>query len=140
MGYAPFAPGSVASAVLLAAVWFAAPQPVMGWQALGWGAGLLPLAIWAAGRLSAMRGVKDPSIVVVDEVVGQLVTLVGVRSGNWVELAWAFALFRLYDIWKPWPVRQLEALPGGVGIVLDDAMAGLYAAATLYLLVYGWKG
>ncbi len=69
---------------------------------------------------------------VVDEVVGQWLTLAGARTLNWKSYLAAFLLFRLFDIWKPPPVRQLEALPGGVGIVADDLMAGLYAALVLF--------
>ena len=70
---------------------------------------------------------------VVDEVVGQWLTLAGARTLNWKSYLAAFLLFRLFDIWKPPPVRQLESLPGGVGIVADDLMAGLYAALVLFV-------
>ena len=80
---------------------------------------------------------------VVDEVVGQWITLAGAvtlmswngSALNWKIWLWALALFRLFDVWKPPPVRQLERLPGGLGIVADDAMAGVYAA--LFLFVAG---
>ena len=75
-------------------------------------------------------------MVVVDEVIGQWVALAGAASLNWKTYLGAFTLFRLFDIWKPAPVRQLEALPGGMGIVADDVMAGVYAG--LVLLVAGW--
>ena len=76
---------------------------------------------------------------VVDEVVGQWLALAGARVLNWKS--WYLGsrpslLFRLFDIWKPFPVRQLESLPGGVGIVADDLMAGVYAALVLFLA--GW--
>ena len=73
---------------------------------------------------------------VVDEVLGQWIALAGLRHFNWVGYLAAFALFRLFDIWKPPPVRQLEALPGGLGINMDDVMAGVYAA--LVLFAAGW--
>ncbi len=73
---------------------------------------------------------------VVDEVVGQWMTLAGATALNWKSWLLALALFRLFDIWKPPPVRQLERLPGGLGIVADDAMAGVYGA--LVLFAAGW--
>ena len=71
-----------------------------------------------------------------DEVLGQWITLAGARTLNWKSYLAAFALFRLFDIWKPPPVRQLEALPGGLGINADDVMAGVYGA--LVLFIAGW--
>jgi phosphatidylglycerophosphatase A len=90
-------------------------------------------AIWSAGVTAAQLNRKDPGVVVVDEVVGQWLALAGARLLNWKAFLAAFALFRLFDIWKPPPVRALEALPSGTGIVLDDVGAGLYAALVLWL-------
>jgi phosphatidylglycerophosphatase A len=92
--------------------------------------------IWAADVYAREVGKKDPQKVVVDEVVGQWMTLAGATVLNWKSWLLAFVLFRLFDIWKPAPVRQLERLPGGLGIVADDAMAGVYGA--LVLFVTGW--
>jgi phosphatidylglycerophosphatase A len=92
--------------------------------------------VWAAGETARRTGIEDPQFVVVDEVVGQWLALAGARVLNWKTWLAAFVLFRLFDIWKPFPVRQLESLPGGVGIVADDLMAGLYAALVLFLA--GW--
>jgi phosphatidylglycerophosphatase A len=93
-------------------------------------------AIWASDVTARETGLKDPQIVVVDEVVGQWIAIAGAASLNWKSWLGAFVLFRLFDIWKPAPVRQLERLPGGTGIVADDAMAGVYAA--LVLFAAGW--
>jgi len=71
-------------------------------------------------------GRKDPGFVVIDEVAGQLVALVLIRP-DWKHAALALLLFRLFDIFKPWPIRKLEALPAGTGIMLDDIAAGLFA-------------
>ena len=76
---------------------------------------------------------KDPQFVVVDEVVGQWLALAGARTLELEIWLAAFLLFRLFDIWKPAPVRQLESLPGGVGIMADDLMAGVYAALVLFV-------
>ena len=73
---------------------------------------------------------------VADEVAGQWITLAGFTVMSWKSWLMAFLLFRIFDIVKPWPARQLEALPGGTGIVMDDVMAGIYAALVLYGL--GW--
>jgi phosphatidylglycerophosphatase A len=89
-------------------------------------------AVWAAGVTSRASGIEDPQFVVVDEVIGQWIALAGASSLNWKSFLAAFALFRLFDIWKPPPVRQLESLPGGWGINLDDVMAGVYAALVLW--------
>jgi phosphatidylglycerophosphatase A len=79
-------------------------------------------------------GRKDPQIVVVDEVVGQWLTLAGATRLNPLSFLFALILFRLFDIWKPPPIRRIEQLPGGTGIVLDDALAGVYGAVILYVL------
>jgi phosphatidylglycerophosphatase A len=95
---------------------------------------LLPIGIWSAGVTARKVNKKDPGIVVVDEVLGQWITLAGASSFNWKSWMAAFCLFRLFDIWKPQPVRRLEALPSGVGIVADDVMAGVYGALVLFLM------
>jgi phosphatidylglycerophosphatase A len=136
-GYSPAAPGtagSLAALVLaLAANYFFSAGPL---HFMIFGIALIGPGVWAAGRLSASIGKKDPGLIVVDEVVGQWITLAGATHLNWKSWALAFLLFRVMDILKPPPARQLEALRGGTGIVADDAMAGIYAALVLYLL--GW--
>ena len=94
---------------------------------------LLAPAIWAADISARAANAKDPQFVVVDEVIGQWIALAGARTLNWKSYLAAFVLFRLFDIWKPPPVRQLERLPGGIGINADDAMAGVYAALVLFV-------
>lgn len=88
--------------------------------------------MWAAQRVAWEKQKKDPGFVVVDEVLGTWLTLAGATTLNWKSYAAAFVLFRLFDIWKPFPVRRFEALPGGVGIVADDLMAGVYGALVLF--------
>ena len=90
-------------------------------------------AIWAATRTARLLGKHDPSVVVVDEVLGQWVTLLGATALLWKSFVAAFLLFRLFDIWKPWPVRNFEKLPEGAGIVADDLAAGVYGALILYI-------
>ncbi|MBM3726649.1 MAG: phosphatidylglycerophosphatase A [Acidobacteria bacterium] len=93
-------------------------------------------AVWACTRLVRITGRKDPQIAVVDEVAGQWLTLAGAVNLEWPTWLAALALFRLFDIAKPWPVRQVEALPAGWGIMADDMMAGLYGALGLRLLTF----
>ena len=78
---------------------------------------------------------KDPSFIVIDEVAGQLFALI-LAPPDWHHAAFDLFLFRLFDIWKPWPIRRLEALPNGTGIMLDDVAAGLLALFTGTILSY----
>ena len=136
-GLAPFAPGTAGSLAALAIA-------IALHEYAGLGRWHFPLlsavaffpAMWAADVTAKAVKLKDPQIVVIDEVLGQWIALSGARVFNWKSYIAAFALFRLFDIWKPPPVRQLEALPGGLGIMADDAMAGFYAA--LVLFAAGW--
>jgi phosphatidylglycerophosphatase A len=131
-GYAPFAPGTFGSlGALVPAILLAHA----GWRPLYFlalGVAALPLAVWSAHRTAKRLGKKDPNLVVVDEVVGQWIALSGAAAFTWPTWVAAFALFRVMDIWKPAPVRQLERLPGGYGIAADDVMAGAYAALVLW--------
>ena len=97
--------------------------------------GLTIAGIWAASRTEALLARKDPGAVVIDEVIGQLITFVFVpaRAGWWAIMA-GFVAFRVFDIWKPYPVRRLEALESGLGIMADDVLAGLYAATAMSLI------
>ena len=134
-GHSRVAPGTVASAnALLTAIGLQCLAPHLPpWSFAIFAAVLFLPAVWAAGATARELGEKDPSMVVVDEVIGQWLSLAGARALNWKSYLLAFLLFRLFDIWKPPPVRQLEALPGGLGINADDAMAGIYAALVLLL-------
>ncbi len=90
-------------------------------------------AIWASTRSARLVKAKDPGLVVIDEVLGQWLTLVGAATLTWKNFLAAFLLFRVFDIWKPWPIRKIERLPEGYGIVCDDLAAGLYGALILYI-------
>ncbi len=137
-GYAPFGPGPFGSLGAIVPAYIGCAY--LGATPLLFGVlGFVVLfpGIWAATVTAEARSLKDPQIVVIDEVSGQWVTLLGMTgSQSWTAWVAAFLLFRLFDILKPWPVRQLEALPGGNGIMADDVMAGIYAALVLYGL--GW--
>ena len=129
-GYSPVGPGTAGSlaAVLIAIALRNRTTLVMLAVVL-----LVP-AIWSAGKVAQYESRRDPQIVVIDEVLGQWITLAGASTLNWKNFLAAFLFFRLFDIWKPPPVRQLEALPGGLGIVADDLMAGLYGALAIFVL------
>jgi len=92
------------------------------------------VGIPAATAVSRASGLKDPQFVVIDEVAGQLITLIAVAV-SWKSALLGFILFRGFDIVKPPPVRQLERLPDGLGIVMDDVGAGLYALAIMQVLL-----
>ena len=132
-GKSPYAPGTCGSlvAILLAPVIF---MPLPFWGRCLALLFILATGVVAAGRAEQLLGRKDPGEVVIDEVLGQWVTLLPFASLSFWEYAAAFALFRLFDITKPWPVRQLEASGGGWGIMIDDAAAGVYALLCLALL------
>jgi phosphatidylglycerophosphatase A len=88
--------------------------------------------VWASSRSIPMLGNSDPSAVVVDEVMGQFVTFLFIPFGlSWPFILAGFLLFRLFDIWKPYPIDDLQVLPGGLGICADDLVAGVYAGICL---------
>ena len=96
---------------------------------------MFALGIWAADAYMAATGVHDPSAVVVDEVVGQWLTLALVPPDP-VVYALGFLLFRALDVLKPWPANFVDrTVTGGFGVMLDDVVAGVYAAAALRLIV-----
>ena len=133
--------GTWASAITAAAWWAAGHYlvPVRSqWIAatvLVWV--ILIIGIPAAGIVARESDQEDPSFVVIDEVAGQLIALIAVPL-RWQSVILGFILFRVFDIWKPPPLRRLEEIEGGAGIVLDDVGAGLYALIILQALVY-WR-
>ncbi len=91
------------------------------------------LGVLASSRIVRETGKKDPQIIVIDEVVGVLVTLAAAPP-TWPALVVGFVAFRIFDMWKPWPARTAERLPEGWGVVADDVVAGAYGAAVLGVL------
>lgn len=137
-GRLPVAPGTWGSAAAVLLWWIVTRWIRPGWQAeAAVGLVLLAVAIGipAATRVSREARHKDPGFVVIDEVAGQLIALVGVPV-SWKTLLASFILFRAFDTLKPPPVRQLERLPEGAGIVVDDIGAGLYALIVMHVLLH----
>lgn len=90
------------------------------------------LGVWAAGHSTKLFRHKDPSQAVVDEVIGQLIVFLFVPFGlSWPLILLGFLLFRLFDIWKPYPIDSLQGLPTGIGVCADDILAGVYGGAIL---------
>ena len=142
-GRLPMAPGTWGSAATVL-IWFVLTRWIApDWQpgfALGVAALATLVGIPAATRVARETGIKDPQFVVIDEVVGQFITLIAVPV-SWKTLLLGFILFRVLDTTKPPPVRQLERLPEGTGIVVDDIGAGLYALMIMQVLLhYGVVG
>lgn len=137
VGNIPVAPGTFGS---LAGLLLYFPLSLLPpGVALGALAALTLLAIWAAGRAAQVIGAKDPGCIVIDEVAGMAVTLFALPFSPWLAVA-GFALFRLLDILKPFPVGYLDKnLKGGPGIVLDDVAAGIICNLVLHLLRMAWK-
>ncbi len=128
-GFFPFAPATFATFVFLLVYWLV---PGGDWIAT-WTLFIptLALSIPASSRMEKTHG-KDPHCVVIDEVVGIQIVLLGATPTLWGVLA-AFVLFRIFDVWKPYPIDRLQSLPGGWGIVADDVVAGMYARVVLIL-------
>jgi phosphatidylglycerophosphatase A len=127
--------GSAATVVLWAALSHALAPSMRVPAAIALALLVTLVGIPAATQVARGSGMKDPQFVVIDEVAGQLVALIAVPLA-WKSFLAGFILFRVFDIVKPPPVRQLEAIPEGAGIVLDDVAAGLYALATMHLLLH----
>lgn len=139
VGYFPIAPGtagSLAALPLFALIrWAGGP-----WIELGAIVVVFAVGVWAASQTEIALGRKDPGIVVIDEVLGMLITL-ALLPATIPVIILGFLLFRVLDVIKPFPAAQLEHLHGGLGIMADDAVAGLYAYLLLRVciwLVPGW--
>ena len=154
VGYIPLAPGTFGSAVgvliYLLVAFIEAKSSIYfsqnGWQVAQISAWLHAfnlllfllfclLGIWASGRATKLFQNKDPQKVVVDEVIGQLITFLFVPFAvSWHFVLAGFLLFRLFDIWKPYPIDSLQNLPAGIGVCADDILAGVYAGTCLALI------
>jgi phosphatidylglycerophosphatase A len=154
VGYLPLAPGTwgsmVGVVIYLLIGWFqqniSADFGAKGWsaaQVTAWihAINLIVfllfclLGVWAASRATKLFKHKDPSQAVVDEVIGQLIVFLFIPfDTHWYFVLAGFLLFRLFDIWKPYPIDSLQSLPSGIGVCADDILAGVYAGACLSVI------
>jgi len=134
IGYAPFAPGTFGSAAGLV-LWALIPGTPTA-QAISVGV-LFVLGSWSGSVAERHFGRTDPGQVVIDEVLGMMMTLF-MNPVGWRGATAAFLLFRLFDVVKPFPANRLERLHGGVGVMADDAMSAIYANLALRVLLHIW--
>lgn len=127
--------GSAAAVLIWAVVWHWIPEHLDSFVLAGLALLAILVGIPAATRFARASQLKDPQSVVIDEVAGQWITLL-FAPVSWKTLLVGFILFRAFDILKPPPVRQLERLPEGTGIVVDDVAAGLYALLVMQLVLH----
>ena len=136
VGYVPVAPGTAGSIAGLAL--YGAAGLLGGTQIqIGVLAVVLAVGVWASAASERHLGETDPGAVVIDEVAGMLITLLGLQP-TWGGVLAGFLAFRFFDVVKPFPARWAERLPGGWGVMADDVIAGLYAHLVLRLLL--WAG
>jgi phosphatidylglycerophosphatase A len=131
-GYFPVAPGTVGSAVGLVVYFISRGWPIL--LQAGLLLAIVVVGIWASGQAVQHFKREDPGHVVIDEVAGQLVTLFSLNVTILGAVA-GFLIFRVLDIFKPWPARDLERLPSGSGVMADDLMAGLYGWVLMWGLI-----
>jgi len=135
VGLSPIAPGTCSSLVaIVLAPFIFMPLPL-------WGRVFVLLFVLVTGAIASSRaeqilGKKDPSEAVIDEVFGQWLVILPFAALVWWEYVAAFVLFRFFDILKPWPIKRLEDIEGGLGIMIDDAAAAVYALLCLLLLQF----
>jgi phosphatidylglycerophosphatase A len=139
-GFVPIAPGTAGSAegvaIFLAIFAFHFGQTTLLFVLTILNVVIFVVGVWASTRTCEITGFKDPRLVVIDEVSGQLIALTPLAFFPSFSMAGAiagFLLFRLFDIFKPYPIRKLERLRAGLGVMADDALAGVYAAVLLWL-------
>lgn len=136
LGKSPFAPGTFGTAggvaLLILLQGFLGNSLILLFTLL-----LIPVAVYISDRMIEILGEDDPGEIVIDEVCGFLVTMLFIPEGTW-NLVLGFVLFRVFDILKPYPVRKLDNLRGGHGVVLDDVAAGIYANIVLQIANYFW--
>jgi phosphatidylglycerophosphatase A len=140
LGYFPWMPGTIGSAVVVAGLWYmrfhthVAPTPLMWWGAM---IALTAFSIAVASRSLEIFKADDPPQVIIDECAGQFITFFLMPLSLNV-LVLGFLLFRFYDIVKPYPIYKMEELEGGIGITMDDAAAGVFANVSLMVILAGY--
>ena len=127
-GLAPYAPGTSGSVVGAVAAWWLLDLPLIARVAVV--IAVIALGVWICGESARRLGKHDDQRIVLDEIAGVLLTSLVVANKTLFALTLVFVFFRFFDIWKPWPIRDVDhSLKGGLGIMLDDLIAALYAAA-----------
>ena len=133
IGYIPYAPGTFGSLLGLWICYVLADLNI--WAVVGWTISLVIVAVWVADAAEEKMAQKDPGSIVIDEIAGMVVTLIGIPFSISTAVA-AFILFRIFDIAKPFPIRLIDQkLSGGFGVVMDDILAGIYGNLSLRLLL-----
>lgn len=136
LGRAPVAPGTFGTLPGVVLFLVLHDLPLVLYAAVT--VSLFCAGVWLCGLVARELGVHDHPSIVLDEIVGFLVTMTAAPAG-WVWIAAGFALFRLFDVWKPWPIRWIDhRVAGGAGIMTDDVLAGVYAACVLQVGVALW--
>ena len=133
VGFAPIAPGTAGTLAAVPLAWALAGLPIAWYALVALALGLVGVA--AAAAADRAWGTEDSGRIVIDEVVGYLITVAAVPRDRWVPLAAGVVIFRILDIAKPPPIRSLERLPGGWGVMADDVGAGVVGGLLLWL---GW--
>jgi len=129
LGFSPFAPGSVGSLLTIVLL---GTYPLSFWDKLILGLIIFIGGAYISSQVEKKQHQKDPSFIVIDEVGGQLITFLWIDKLNFWMLVLGFIIFRILDIFKPWPIYKIEKLPRGWGIMADDYLAGLIGSIFLY--------
>ena len=132
-GFAPFAPGTAGTLVGVLICLLFLPLPLI--MRLPAVFALLALSVYIAGQAEKIYQKKDDQRIVIDEIIGFQITMLPAEI-NIINICVGFFLFRIFDILKPFPIKNLQGLPGGWGIVADDVVAGIYAGMVMLLLKY----
>ncbi len=140
VGFLPLAPGTWGSLVgVLIFLLYASFVNLTTYSTIVWIifiVAVCAVGIWASAQAERIFDEEDPQRVVVDEVAGQLISYSSVAVLDWKHLLVGFVLFRLFDIWKPYPINKLQDLHGGFGVMADDILAGIYSAMIIYSLTF----
>ncbi|GAB4169146.1 MAG: phosphatidylglycerophosphatase A [Calditrichia bacterium] len=131
-GYSPVAPGTMGALVAIMLAFF---LQIPLWGIIAGIIGLTIIGTWASYSIEKNSGEEDPGLIVIDEFVGQWISIILVPV-QWKYYIVAFLLFRVFDIAKPWPIRQSQYVGKGVGVMLDDILAGIYALVVIHIAIW----
>ncbi|MFC1565140.1 phosphatidylglycerophosphatase A [candidate division KSB1 bacterium] len=131
-GYSPYAPGTAGSILCIVILWFIPPLSVITYVIITFG--VIALGVLSASHLNTIYG-EDSHIITIDEIAGMIISLIALPKSFSIWLL-AFAFFRLFDIFKPPPIKTLEYLPGGFGVMADDIAAGIYANLCCQIIIW----